>query len=254
MAFTAVVAALGVGEPANWGEAIKRLARTAALGSAFAEEQLKVLSAASLLGPPQPVTEEVLSVAPRISSLPGFLPAPACEWLIKRAEGRVKRAEIFDAEKGGTTITSTRDNSVLAFFFRDFDLVMVALRQRIAATLGVPHDRLEPSQVMHYAPGQTFGPHHDFLDPSFPGFSAELAWRGQRANTFLVYLNSDFTGGETEFSLLGIKYRGRPGDALLFNNLGPTGEPETSTLHAGLPVITGEKWLFSQWIRDKTAI
>ena len=74
---------------------------------------------------------------------------------------------------------------------------------------------------------------------------------GQRAVTALVYLNDGYEGGETDFPELGWKYRGRKGDALLFWNLTPQGEPEPRTLHAGLPPTSGEKWLYSKWIRQK---
>lgn len=254
MAFTAVVAALGVGEPASWPQALRRLARAAELGSSSAEQQLAVLSSDGLLGAPEAAVRQPLSQDPSIASLPGFVPPAACQWLMSRAAGRLRRSEIFDPTTGERRVHPVRNNSVLGFSFRDFDLVMVAVRMRIAAAVGVPHGRLEPSQVMHYAPGEAFRPHHDFLDPQLPGFAAELEARGQRVTTFLIYLNAEFEGGETDFPAAGVRYKGQAGDGLTFANLDATGAPHLRTLHAGLPVISGEKWLFSQWIRDRTAI
>jgi prolyl 4-hydroxylase len=66
---------------------------------------------------------------------------------------------------------------------------------------------------------------------------------------FLVYLNEGFEGGETGFPALKTRYKGRKGDALFFWNVGPDGSPDKRTLHAGLPPVSGEKWLLSQWIR-----
>lgn len=254
VAFTAVVAALGVGERPSWPLALRRLRRAAALGSAFAEEQLAVLATSGLIGSPGPVSEHRLSVDPSICSLPGFVPQVACDWLIGRAAGRTRQAEIYDSETGERRPDPQRDNSVLGFTFKDFDLVIVAIRARIAAAMRVQANRLEPAQVMHYAPGQKFGRHYDFLDVSFPGFAAELAARGQRVATFLIYLNTGFEGGETDFPAVGITYKGQPGDGLMFRNVDSAGVPDRRTLHAGLPPLSGEKWLFSQWIRDRTAI
>jgi hypothetical protein len=128
---------------------------------------------------------------------------------------------------------------------------VLAARARIAATVGVPAAALEPIQVLHYAPGQTFERHYDFLDPDMPAFAAEIARAGQRLATFLVYLNDDFIGGETDFPLLDLRHRGAAGDALMFANLEPAGAPDRRMLHAGLPPASGEKWLLSQWIRDR---
>ena len=69
--------------------------------------------------------------------------------------------------------------------------------------------------------------------------------------TLLIYLNDGFEGGETHFPLTGLRFKGRKGDALLFHNVLPGGAPDPITLHAGLAPARGEKWLFSQWIRDK---
>ena len=78
----------------------------------------------------------------------------------------------------------------------------------------------------------------------------DIADRGQRTTTLLIYLNDDFEGGDTAFPELGLTFRGRTGDALLFHNLDAAGAPDLRTRHAGLPPTKGEKWLFSQWIRD----
>jgi hypothetical protein len=67
----------------------------------------------------------------------------------------------------------------------------------------------------------------------------------------LVYLNDDYEGGETEFPRLGLRYKGKTGDALVFWNVSQTGELERDSVHAGLPVTSGQKWLLSKWVRQK---
>jgi hypothetical protein len=94
-------------------------------------------------------------------------------------------------------------------------------------------------------------PHYDFLDPELN--RQEIDRFGQRAATFLIYLNDDYEGGETSFPQLRIKHRGKTGDALVFGNLGRDGSPDPRTQHAGLPPTRGEKWLFSQWVRNRYA-
>ena len=114
----------------------------------------------------------------------------------------------------------------------------------------VPVTIFEPTQVFRYAVGQEFKPHFDFFDPDNPSHGT-LATGGQRIATLLIYLNEDFEGGDTEFPKIGLRFRGRKGDAIFWANLDGAGQPDPLTLHAGLPPTAGEKWILSQWIRDR---
>ena len=251
-AFTAVLAGLGAGEPQSWSVALERLARAADLGSASARGQLAVLPARTAEGLEawlQPAPARRLH--PRVADVRGFLSPEICAWLVGRAEGRLARAEVFDWSAGGVRQEASRTNSAFPFGMGDLDLVVLLVRAKVAATVGVPLEALEPLQILHYAPGQAFEAHYDFLDPAVPGLAAEAARGGQRKATFLIYLNDGYEGGATDFPLLGIAYRGRIGDALMFANLDAAGQPARDMLHAGLPPTAGEKWLFSQWIRER---
>jgi len=112
---------------------------------------------------------------------------------------------------------------------------------------------MEGSTVLHYGAGEEFFPHYDFLDTANPGYARQVAQFGQRVLTFLIYLNADFDGGETEFPMLGWKFKGKQGDAVFFHNVLPNMQPDRKTLHAGLAPTRGEKWLFSQWVRGLPA-
>jgi prolyl 4-hydroxylase len=130
------------------------------------------------------------------------------------------------------------------------DLVIEMIRARISAATRLPLPLFEPTQVLHYAPGQEFRPHFDFLDPANPAYGEELR-RGQRVATYHIYLNDRFVGGETDFPEAGLRFRGRTGDAIFWANVGPDGRPDPLTRHAGLPPASGEKWILSQWIRGR---
>ena len=73
----------------------------------------------------------------------------------------------------------------------------------------------------------------------------------QRILTVLVYLNDDYEGGETLFVRTGLRFKGRSGDALLFRNALPDGRADELSQHAGLPVVAGEKFIASRWIRAR---
>ena len=250
----AVLAGLGVGEPQSWAVARDHLVEAAALGCGIASAQLAILDAPPAGGWLTAAPRQRLSTSPRISVARDLLSPAACAWLIQRAQGRVLPAQTFDSQSGAARSDSGRSNSAWELALDDLDLVVLMVRARIAATAGVPVGALEPVQVLHYAPGQSFARHFDFLDPDVPGYTAEIARNGQRIATVLTYLNADYQGGETDFPQVGIRFRGEPGDGLLFANVDPAGAPDRASLHAGLAPTSGEKWLLSQWVRDRAPI
>jgi prolyl 4-hydroxylase len=148
-------------------------------------------------------------------------------------------------------VDAMRSNTGAAYSLIDTDLVMQLIRARIAHAAGVPYTALEPTEVLHYSVNEQYRPHVDFFHPSRPNYPEEMRLRGQRIKTCLVYLNKDYDGGATDFPKLDIRFRGDAGEALVFDNVDAAGECDMSTLHAGQPVTHGEKWLLSQWIRNK---
>jgi prolyl 4-hydroxylase len=261
----ATIEAIGAGRPQNWQRAFDLLADAAGRGSEHAQAQLRLLSGGetaddwagmrdsidieSLLTAPE---RESLSDSPRIRVVCGFASPAECAWVIARVRHKLGPAMVWDELSGMGKLDPSRSNSAIELRVTDMDVVIEAIRARISRPVKLPEPVFEPPQVMRYAVGEEFRPHHDFLDPNQPGTAADLARRGQRIATFLVYLNDDFEGGETAFPKAGISHRGSTGDALFFANITPQGAPDPLTLHAGTPPTKGEKWIFSQWIRDRS--
>ncbi|MDE2150003.1 MAG: 2OG-Fe(II) oxygenase [Gammaproteobacteria bacterium] len=270
-ALIATLAGAGAGTPQSWPIALDYLARAAELGSAMAQRQLQVLAqppgseadaAATRNRGWRELTRRVgldvwLSAPPasplpygsRLIVIPELLPSAACDWLIERARPLLLPASTYDPTTGAPQSDPDRSNSTAEFDLVETDLVLLLVRARIASVLGMPPTALEYTNVLHYRPGQEFKPHYDFLDPTAPGLAREIQRLGQRVATCLVYLNNDYLGGQTEFPRLGLRHRGKGGDALLFHSIDRTGTPDLDTLHAGLPPTRGEKWLLSQFVR-----
>ncbi len=264
----AATAAYGLSGRPDWTTALDQLQRSAELGHESAQTQLRIMaeltepqpagaSWASMRGGidldawRSPPPAETLSTDPEIKTVSGLAPISACNWLISRVRDRMQRAIVHNPHGRRLTTHPGRTNSYAGFAPHDGDLVSIIVRTRLAAAAGVDVMALETTQVLHYAVGEQYSPHFDFLEPEFPGDALQIQQQGQRIATLLIYLNEGFEGGETDFPLLGIRYKGRIGDALLFRNLGPTGEPDRRTRHAGLAPTSGDKWLFSQWVRDR---
>lgn len=256
----AVLSAQGAGLPQDWGAALGYLQASAEHGLEAARNELRFLASAegddwtklresidlqTLLAPAR---MQLVHTRPRIAIVEKFLTPEFCDWLIGRARPVMTRAEMINQE-GEHYIGIGRSNSWSYFNLAEMDLAFVLLRMRIAALTGLAVNGFEKTQVLHYAPGQQFAAHHDFLVPGLPEQKKMIDEWGQRVVTFLVYLNDDFDGAETSFLKLNWRYRGNKGDAILFRNVNADGLPDPTTLHAGLAPIRGEKWLLSQWIR-----
>jgi hypothetical protein len=268
----ATLAAVGAGRPRDWSRALDHLQLAAELGSEHARGQLRLLAGASrsssdegqadddwrgargrididrLLHPPDPVA---LSDTPRLRLFRGFARPDECRWMIDRLGPKLHPAQVWDLDSGEGVVDPYRSNTAAELPLLDMDVVIALLKARISAATRLPEFIFEVPQIMRYAVGEEFRPHHDFLDPEKPGFAMDFARRGQRMGTFLIYLNDDFEGGETEFPKAGIAFRGAIGDGLFFANVTRDGRPDPLTLHAGRPPTRGEKWILSQWIRDR---
>ena len=258
---------MGVGRQPDWGRALDSLAAAAEKSCKRAAQQLVLLAEDRFEEDPgscewtalrsQIRIEDrlcsreghTLSPNPLIRTIEGIASPAECRWLIEAARPRLERAIVYSNTTGEQRIDPGRTNEFALFALADLDLIVEMIRARISATIGAPLPCLEVSQVLRYQVGEEFAPHCDFLDPKAHG--PELARRGQRAATLLLYLNHDFKGGETSFEELKIEHRGQTGDALLFSNLDPSGNPEPRTKHWGRPPTSGEKWVFSQWVRDR---
>jgi hypothetical protein len=189
----------------------------------------------------------------RIGVAEQFITPAICQWLIEKSRPHLKLAQTDDPLTGTPRYGNNRTNSSAEFEFVDMGFILHLVRARISAVTGPPTTAMEGSAVLHYAPGQQFFPHYDFLNTAEPGYAKQVAEFGQRVLTFLIYLNEDFEGGETDFPKLDWRYKGKTGDALFFWNVLPSGQTDRRMLHAGLPPARGEKFLFSQWVRGRTS-
>ena len=268
-ALLATLEAMGAARPQSWERALDNLELAARRGSERARGQLAMLAGAptamagetdwtrlreridigalTVAPPRRPVSEQ-----PRIRIIERFASPTECDWVASIARGRLNPAWVWDPVTGKNRPDPSRTNRGLDLGVLQMDVVVQVLRARISATANLPLPVFEPAQIMHYSVGQEFLPHHDYLDPAQPGDRAQIARLGQRIATFLLYLNDDYEGGETEFLKTGFRYRGGRGDALLFANVDSAGAPDPLTTHAGRPPSEGEKWILSQWIRDRS--
>ena len=259
----ALFAGWGVLRQRSLDDALDCLQRAAELGWAPSQRELQFLARStgtdwhslrrqvSLADWTKVAPIRVISKSPKVCVIDGFATSAECDWLIQRGRHNLKRAMVYRKDATGHAAVDTRTNSEADFTVVNTDLVLCLVRDRIAAAIGVATSFFEMAKLLHYEPGQQFSLHADFLEPNTSALAQEVRQHGQRVMTFLTYLNDDYEGGETDFPGIGLRYKGRRGDALLFANVDESGAPDYKTVHAGLPPTSGVKWLLSQWVRDR---
>lgn len=243
----AALNAAGAWTRQDWPRALSLLERASTQGSGSAAAQLDLLTEnAGLTRINDAPERRKLCEAPRVRTCTGIISPAQCDWLTGQARGRLERAAVIDA-MSAEQHSSARTNRAALFEVFDQDCVMAFARQRMALALNLPVSAMENPQVLHYAVGQEFLPHVDYL--ARPGDAAPA---GERIATFLIYLSEDFDAGETWFVRADLKVKPAKGDAVFFANVTPDGAPDPQSLHAGLAPTRGEKWVLSQWVRDRS--
>ncbi len=174
-----------------------------------------------------------------------LLAPEACRELIAIGQGLLRPATVTDEHSGIETPHPERV-SEMAWPRREEYPLLQRMAEGIAQLTGIPIAHQEPLQILHYRPGGEYKPHFD-------GFAADaptLAQGGNRQLTLILYLNPVEAGGGTHFPELPLTVFPRAGAGVLFHNLNAEGLRHPLSLHAGLPVLRGEKWIATQWIRQ----
>ena len=184
---------------------------------------------------------------PRVVVFGNLLSDDECDALIAAAEPKMKRSLTVETKTGGEEVNADRTSDGM-FFQRKELSVVAALESRIAELLNWPEENGEGLQILHYGPGAEYKPHYDYFDPSQPGTPTILKRGGQRVGTLVMYLNNPEAGGGTTFPDIGLEVAPRRGNAVFFSYAAPN--PATKTLHGGAPVVRGEKWIATKWLRE----
>ncbi len=188
---------------------------------------------------------------PRVVVFSGLLSDAECDQIIALARPRMARSETVDNTTGGSEVNVARTSRGM-FFERGETGVIDRVERRVAALLGWPVENGEGLQVLHYTPGAEYKPHYDYFDPVHPGSATILTRGGQRVGTLLMYLNTPKKGGGTTFPDVGLEVAPIKGNAVYFSY--DRAHVDTKSLHGGAPVIEGEKWVATKWLREREFI
>ncbi|TXH47626.1 MAG: 2-oxoglutarate-dependent dioxygenase [Burkholderiaceae bacterium] len=184
---------------------------------------------------------------PRVVVLGGLLSHEECDELIAQAERRLTRSETVQTDTGASEVNAARTSQGM-FFERGESELCRRIEARIAALIGWPVDNGEGIQVLRYRPGAEYKPHYDYFDPAQPGTPRILERGGQRVATVVMYLNDPEIGGGTTFPDVKVEVAPVKGNAVFFSY--ERAHPSSKTLHGGAPVVAGEKWVATKWLRE----
>lgn len=177
--------------------------------------------------------------------LPNFLSGEECRRVMEAMAGAWKPSAIADdigVNNYRTSETCQMDST---------NPVVATLEDRIHALTGINPLHGEPIQGQRYAVGQEFKEHTDYFEPDGADFERFCSKSGQRTWTVMMYLNQPEAGGVTFFKRLGIGIKPTAGTLVAWNNMTRDGRPNGSTLHHGMPVEKGTKYILTKWFRER---
>lgn len=185
---------------------------------------------------------------PRIVVFGGLLSEVECEELIALARPRLARSLTVATQTGGEEVNQDRTSNGM-FFQRGENELVRRIEARIGRLVNWPVEHGEGLQILQYGPGAEYKPHYDYFDPDQPGTPTILKRGGQRVGTLIMYLGEPEKGGGTVFPDVHLEVAPKRGNAVFFSYERP--HPSTKTLHGGTPVLAGQKWIATKWLRER---
>jgi prolyl 4-hydroxylase len=185
---------------------------------------------------------------PRVVVFGDLLSGEECEQLIALAKPRLARSLTVATKTGGEEVNADRTSNGM-FFQRGENELVRRIEQRIARLVRWPEENGEGLQILQYGPGAEYKPHYDYFDPAEPGTPTILKRGGQRVGTLVMYLAEPEKGGGTVFPDVHLEVAPKRGNAVFFSY--DRAHPSTRTLHGGAPVLAGEKWIATKWLRER---
>ena len=171
-----------------------------------------------------------------------FITHEDCDELIRISENKFVNAK---------TLGHSKDYRIALHTWLDNnEPISVKLKEFASIETGLPVSNMEMINIVKYEIGGEYKEHHDFFHPGEDYYEAECLRGGQRVKSVLFYLNGDFEGGQTDFPRLNIRVEPVKSKVIIWDNIKEDGSLDYDTIHSGLPVTSGTKYIATIWIRE----
>ncbi|XP_035426298.1 prolyl 4-hydroxylase subunit alpha-3 [Cygnus atratus] len=195
----------------------------------------------------QPAKKETLRLRPYVALYHDFVSDAEAETIKGLAGPWLQRSVVASGEKQQKAEYRI---SKSAWLKDTADPVVRALELRMAAVTGLdlrpPY--AEYLQVVNYGLGGHYEPHFDHATSrKSPLYRMKS---GNRIATVMIYLSAVEAGGSTAFIYANFSVPVVKNAALFWWNLRRNGDGDGDTLHAGCPVLAGDKWVANKWIHE----
>jgi prolyl 4-hydroxylase len=187
---------------------------------------------------------------PQVIVFGDVLSPDECAEMIERSRHRLKRSTTVNPATGKEDVIRNRTSEGI-WYQRGEDAFIERMDRRIASLMNWPVENGEGLQILHYGTTGEYRPHFDYFPPDQPGSAVHTAQGGQRVATLVVYLNDVPDGGETIFPEAGMSVAARQGGAVYFRYMNGRRQLDPLTLHGGAPVLGGDKWIMTKWMRER---
>ena len=175
----------------------------------------------------------------------GFLPPELCAQLIQLIEKDRRPSTLADAGDDHAFRTSETCDLV------GTEPAVRQVEELLTRANGIDPAFGEPLQGQRYDVGQEFKPHCDYFNRGGQDWDKYCSVAGQRTWTFMVYLNDVEAGGATRFKAVNKTFQPEIGKLLCWNNRRPDGSENPATIHHGMKVRRGVKYVITKWYREK---
>lgn len=177
-----------------------------------------------------------------------FLTFEECDHLIAQAQNMELHPSTVSNDDGKRMVDESIRKSNQCWLKDVDDPRVEAISKRIQKIIPLPLDHQEDLQLVCYHPHEYYHLHYDtpYKPSAIPYFNRFF---GPRVATCLIYLNDDYTGGETEFPLVNRIIQPKKGKAIVFYNIDVDLVLIPESIHAGRAVLHGTKWIANKWIR-----
>jgi prolyl 4-hydroxylase len=222
----------------------------AARGSGYLYEEPQVKVGNNVIIDGQEIHVLAALEKPRVIVFGNVLSKEECEQMIELSRTKLARSTTVDDATGKAQVHEHRTSSGTFFHLNETPFI-AKLDKRVSALMNLPVHNGEGLQILNYQIGGEYKPHYDYFPPELPGSAAHIAVGGQRVATLIMYLNDVEEGGETIFPEIGMRVAARQGNAVYFAYTNSLNQVDPLSYHGGNPVIKGEKWISTKWMRQR---